>query len=550
MLASGRPRWVLAALLTVVAVAVVPSAASAATRYASATGGGVGCTSDNPCELESAMKVAQTGDEVVLSPGDYPLTKTIDDPAEITIRGVAGQPRPRLLFSGPSQAGLRLMHGSLLRDVEIEQAAPVGALDTSGARLDRVVVRGAPATSCAISALNVLMRDTIVVAEMNPICSFAYGVTNASSFRNVTAIATQQNMPAINTYSSGPSGKIEIELRNVIAQGGPGGCSFSIVTDGLGGQATFTATHTNYTDWSGMGDKILFVDGAGNQHEAPTFVNAAGGDYRQAAGSVTINGGLDEPLNGSFDVEGDPRRIGPTDIGADEFVPAPTVATGPATAISAQSATLIGSVTANAVPTSYHFEYGLTTDYGSATPATDPGAGLGALPVAATLDALSPGTTYHFRLVAANKTGVARGYDQSFTTPPAAPIPSTPSSTEGFAGVRLVSTRLTLSGKLITVQLSCPAATVGGCSGRTSLSVRGRRSSARRVTLGRARFSIAAGDQAQVRVRVSRAGQRRLKGVRRLRGRGTNTAHDGAGVSKTTVVAVTVRRRPGGRVSS
>jgi hypothetical protein len=41
------------------------------------------------------MKVALVDDEVVLSPGDYALTKTIDDSARITIRGVAGQPRPR-----------------------------------------------------------------------------------------------------------------------------------------------------------------------------------------------------------------------------------------------------------------------------------------------------------------------------------------------------------------------------------------------------------------------------------------------------------------------
>ena len=283
---------------------------------------------------------------------------------------------------------------------------------------------------------------------------------------------------------------------------------------------------------------------------APTFVNAAAGDYRQAAGSVTIDAGLNEPLNGSFDFEGDPRRIGPTDIGADEYVPAPLVVTGPATGIGTQSATLIGSVTANAVPTSYHFEYGPTTAYGSSTNATDPGAGLGALPVTAALDGLSPGTTYHYRLVASNKTGISRGYDHTFTTQ-APPVSSAPSSPAGFAGVALVSSRLTLSGKFITLKLSCPVGTVGGCSGRTTLTARPRQgaAAARRVVLGRARFSMAAGGRAKLRVRVTRAGQRRLRGVRRLRGRDTNVAHDGAGVSRTTTAAVTVRRRAGARLS-
>ena len=336
-----------------------------------------------------------------------------------------------------------------------------------------------------------------------------------------------------------------LSLTNVIAQGGPGGDSIFVGGDGLGSEATVTATHSNFANCAKYGFDIECVDAGGNQHVAPTFVNPAAGDYRQAAGSVTIDGGVNEPLNGSFDVEGDPRRIGPTDIGADEFVPAPMVVTGSATGVGEQSATLIGSVTANAVPTSYHFEYGPTTAYGSTTPATDPGAGLGALPVAATVDGLTSGTTYHFRLVASNKAGVSRGYDQTFTTGSTPATPSTPSSSAGFAGVRLVSTRLTLSGRFITLKLSCPAATVGGCSGRTSLSARARQSSgaARRVILGKARFSIAAGDRAKVRVRLSRAGQRRLKGVRQLRGRDTNAAHDGAGASKTTAAAVTVRQR-------
>ena len=548
MLASRGQLALLAALLTALAAAAIPSVASAAQRHASPAGAGVGCTAAEPCSLKSAIAVAAMGDEVIVNPGDYPLTTTIEDKADITIRGVAGKPRPCLLFSGANQDGLRLMNGSLLRDIEVEQAAPVGALTTDGARIDRVTVKGAPATSCAVSLLNAIIRDSIVVAEMNPICSMAYGGTNASRVRNVTAIATQPGQPAINMYASGTA---TIELTNVIAQGGPGGPGFLVVTDGLGGQATVSATHTNFADWSKFGDQIQFVDGGGNQHAAPTFVNAAAGDYHQALGSVTIDSGLDEPINGSFDVEGDPRRIGPTDIGADEFVSVPIVITGLATGISAQSATLIGSVTANAVPTSYHFEYGPTTAYGSETPPTEAGAGLGGLPVSATLDALSPATTYHYRLVASNKAGVGRGHDQSFTTAPgtpAAPTPSTPSSTPGFAGVRLVSTTLTLSATVITVKLSCPAATIGRCSGRTSLSARGRRS-ARRVTLGRARFSIGAGRQANVRVRVSRAGQQRLRGVRRLRGRDTNASHDGTGVSTTSAAAVTVRRRTAGGAS-
>ena len=532
LLASRRPSLI-AGLLSAVAVAAIPSAASAAQRYASPAGAGAGCTSDKPCSLTSAIKIAGLDDELILSPGDYPLTQTVEDPARITIRGVAAQPRPRLLFSGANQQGLRLMNGSLLRDVEIEQAEAADTLTTSGARVDRVVLKGSASTSCAIILRDAIVRDSVVVSGLNPICSSPDGPTNTSSLRNVTVIATQPASPAVNLYGSGD---VTFNLTNVIAQGGPGGPSLYVASDGLGGHGTISATHSNFATVQKQGFDIQFVDGGGNQHVAPTFVNAAAGDYRQAAGSVTIDSGLNEPLNGAFDVDGELRRIATTDIGAHEFVPVPMVVTGPATGVSAQAATLIGSVTANGVPTSYHFEYGPTTAYGSATPATDPGTGLGALPVTAALDGLSPGMTYHYRLVASNKAGVNRGYDQSLTTSSTAPGPSTSSPTPAFAGVRLVSTRLTLSGKFITLKLSCPAATVGGCSGRTRLA-------AKRLTLGKARFSIAAGDRAKVRVRVTRAGLRRLGGVRRLRGRDVSAAHDGSGASRTSVTRVTIRHR-------
>jgi hypothetical protein len=264
---------------------------------------------------------------------------------------------------------------------------------------------------------------------------------------------------------------------------------------------------------------------------------------------VTIDAGINQGLNGAFDVDGDARRIDTTDIGADEFVRPVALATGTATDIGPESATLTGSVSEIGVPTSYHFEYGLTTAYTNETPATDLGTEVGQLAVATPVGGLSPQTTYHFRLVATDKAGVAHGQDQTFTTPPAPPAPpassgsgSRSSSTPSFAGVALVSTRLSLVRGFITLQLSCPALTVGGCSGQTKLSARPRTGS-RSVALGKARFSIAAGGRAKVRVRVSRAGLQRLNRVRRLRARDANTAHDGAGVSKTTVASVTVRRR-------
>jgi hypothetical protein len=272
---------------------------------------------------------------------------------------------------------------------------------------------------------------------------------------------------------------------------------------------------------------------------------------------VTIDAGHYDPMNGAFDLDGDFRNVGSPDIGADEFVAAPTASTGPAGGVTDVAATLAGSVNSKGSPTSYHFEYGTTTAYGATTPATDAGSGVNAVAASASVGGLSPATTYHYRVVASNTGGVAQGGDQTFTTAPAGTssatnptdptnsTTSTNSTAGGFAGVKLVSTRLTLAGRFITVKLSCPAATAGHCTGRTKLTARRRRTgsrSAATVTLGRAGFSIAAGKQAKVKVRVSRAGRRLFAKTSRLRGRAANAAQSGAGESKTTVAAVTIRK--------
>ena len=95
---------------------------------------------------------------------------------------------------------------------------------------------------------------------------------------------------------------------------------------------------------------------------------------------------------------------------------APTVTTSDATSVAASTATLNGSVNPNGLSTTYYFEYGTTTNYGSTTTSTDAGTGTTAISVSADLTGLSEGTTYHFRLVATNSVGTSNGDDKTFTT--------------------------------------------------------------------------------------------------------------------------------------
>lgn len=97
---------------------------------------------------------------------------------------------------------------------------------------------------------------------------------------------------------------------------------------------------------------------------------------------------------------------------------APDAITGSATGVTTTTATLLGQVDPNRADTDYYFEYGTTTGYGTKVPPTEDGeAGSGdtAVSVEAGLTGLTPGTTYHYRLVAKNFAGEDQGEDKTFT---------------------------------------------------------------------------------------------------------------------------------------
>ena len=100
---------------------------------------------------------------------------------------------------------------------------------------------------------------------------------------------------------------------------------------------------------------------------------------------------------------------------------APAVTTGAASGVTSTTATLNGTVNPEGAATSYQFQYGTSTSYGSVTPASPASAGSGssAISESASLSGLSASTTYDYRLVATNATGTTDGSNQTFTTPAA-----------------------------------------------------------------------------------------------------------------------------------
>ncbi len=95
----------------------------------------------------------------------------------------------------------------------------------------------------------------------------------------------------------------------------------------------------------------------------------------------------------------------------------PSVVTQTASNIQPFSATLNGSVNANHLSSTVTFEYGETTDYGSTiTAIQSPVIGATNTNITAPIIGLKEGTTYHFRVVAANSLGTSFGSDMTFLT--------------------------------------------------------------------------------------------------------------------------------------
>ncbi len=104
------------------------------------------------------------------------------------------------------------------------------------------------------------------------------------------------------------------------------------------------------------------------------------------------------------------------------FAYAPIVTTLPASSITTNTATLNASVNPGGGLTFSWFRYGATSNYDSATPATNAGSGLTVFSASAVLSSQLPGSTIHYQAVATNAGGSGFGQDLTFTLQAGAPV--------------------------------------------------------------------------------------------------------------------------------
>ena len=168
-----------------------------------------------------------------------------------------------------------------------------------------------------------------------------------------------------------------------------------------------------YTDSALLNDPT--AGSSGDCDPTILYICDAGAGYDGPTGIGSISGAV---------ARGAPGIGGPSFVDGSENTY--TAGVGPTTA------TLSGGVYPNGLDTTYTWQYGTTTSYGSQTAAVDIGAGQAPVAVTGALSGLAPGTTYHYRLVAHNIDGLMKGYDSELTTE-SAPINTTLPAIGGLA---------------------------------------------------------------------------------------------------------------------
>jgi hypothetical protein len=192
------------------------------------------------------------------------------------------------------------------------------ALDTAAASADRIIAKsGGIGHAC-------YMQDSTL---KNSLCwggangDLAVEADGSPTLRNVTAVGgTEAAILLFGRFSDCSCTTATMTLVNVIARSGAGGVDLKGDSDSTA-NANIAVSYSNYatTLATGTTSMVNFFPGAGNQTIAPSFVDSAAGDFHQAPASVTVDGGLTDPANGTVDLDGAPRTVGSSvDIGAYE----------------------------------------------------------------------------------------------------------------------------------------------------------------------------------------------------------------------------------------
>jgi hypothetical protein len=360
-----KPVWVAIAgmLAGSVAVGLAGPASSTAkvTRYASPTGTqSPTCPKSHPCGIVSAINQAPADNEVIVEPGSYgstvaPLTTALEPVSPgLYIHGEAGKPRPTIVSTayGGAAAAVVVALGARLSDVQIEYSNPSSgsAVLVESGTADHVVAIATSVGSAACGLDTSLTDSECIDTGTDGLAIFGpvAGGTELATVRGVTAEATGMNGLGIRLFPFDSA--YSVVATNSIIHG-----TLADVDEGeeqAGNADSITLSHCDYaTVMSNHISSETVTADSTDIAKPPTFENAIVADFKELAGSVTVNKGAADPANDQ-DLQGNPRTLGSApDIGAFELAQQPVSAKPKVTKKTKSSATLTVAVNPEGLPT-------------------------------------------------------------------------------------------------------------------------------------------------------------------------------------------------------
>lgn len=348
-----------------------------------------------------------------------------------------------------------------------------------------------------ITSTSATLNGTVNANNASTTVTFQYGLTTAYGS---TLTASQSPVTgAVNTaVSIGIAGLTDATTYHyrVVAQSANGttyGSDHTFHTGGIAPTATTNAATL-------IGPTIATFNGTVNAQNNETIITFEYGlttSYRDSvtASQSPISTGTDTPVSASitrltqntlyhYRVVAS-NSLGTTygsDLTFTTLLPA-TASTNAASSISSTSATLNGTVNANATTATVTFQYGTTIGYGTTvTPSQSPVSGSSNTAVNYPLSSLTPNTTYHYRVVAQTFYGTIYGGDRSFTTNAIVPAATTQAATSityrsatlnGIVNANNATSTVTFEYGLTTAYGATITATPSSVTGLTNTSVTG-----------------------------------------------------------------------------